>query len=134
MQKFKILPDGLVKSGTASYEVSNDLTKIDYHIEAKVGWLFFTKTLSYLGTYDIDPELLRSETFKPGTTKVVGGIVFNVVSIGKEIAILAFNGPSNLVGSARINVTENIAIIESITAKLTAAGRNVKLVLQKIEN
>lgn len=130
LHKFKILPEGLIKSGTAGYELSNDLHEIDYHIEAKVGWLFFTKTLSYLGTYEVDPNLLLSETFKLGEKKVIGNITFQVAATTKDSALVVFDGPSKLRGSAKLDTSEKVAVIQTLTATLEAAGRDVKLILE----
>lgn len=80
-QKFTVLPQGLVESGDATYQINTETGEASYTANVKVGMLFLAKTFAMGGPFKIDPKALKSDQVKVGMKVKLGAFALEVVSL-----------------------------------------------------
>lgn len=130
--RFKILPNGLVKGGSVSYEIDPDGT-VHYEAHILAGKWFVTIPYDYSGKYPVDTALLDPKRFVVGQTIIVGKLQLRVASMGQTTALLALSLPGyKATGTAILSTTSSLATLLSMDATASIAGFSVMLGLRKV--
>lgn len=87
-RNYRILPNGLVKGGTASYALGAGT--IEYVASVVAGKWIFTKTYDFKGTYKLDVPLPAPETLKVGQEIHIGPVRLIVVLVHDASVVLSF--------------------------------------------
>lgn len=129
--KFKILQNGLVRGGSASYEVDPS-GLIKYRGSIKVGKWLISKTYNFEGKHQIDPTLLAPGSLAPGNTIVVGYLVMKVMSLGQGSALvsLAVTG-EQATGTAILNTSKKVIELQTLDATVTVMGMQLAIGLRQ---
>lgn len=130
-QSFSVERAGIIKGGMASYTADLSTGAISYTAMINVGWAFITKTFKYEGTYQVDPNELKSRNLNE-----VGDIV-NIADLG----LMATNITGDIVtlnvavsgkamkGIAVGNISQDCISFSHLNANVEVSGFSLNIVL-----
>lgn len=115
-QKFTIVPQGLIQSGSADYSIDEKTGKGSASYDVIAGVWSFTKELKSTGAFKADPEQFKSSSVVKDKVIAVGDLKLTVLDVAKGeasvgIALQSDNG--DLTGLAKLDLTNQFLTIKS---------------------
>lgn len=130
-RNFRVLQNGLVQGGFASYLLNSQTGQIIYRASIKVGKWFLTKTYESKGTYQIDPTLLSPTNFTVGKTISVGALQIKVVSLSMGTALVSLTiAGQQTSGTAILSTASPVVSLQSLDATVRVLGMDLVVGLQ----
>lgn len=129
---YKVLPNGLVQGGMASYILNAVTGSIAYRASIRVGKWFFSKTYEFQGSYLVDPALLNPTNLAVGKVITIGQLQMKVVSLNPTSAMVSLIvlGQS-VTGTAILATTNPVLSLSSLDAKGRVLGLDLVLGLRQ---
>lgn len=118
---------GIIKSGFVEYTFADD-GMITYRGEVTAKVLFFSKTVPFQGTHQLDPAFLHSVGYIVGTVADFGMFKLTVMEIVAGIAKVNLEMPGYGAGTGVLNLTEDIIRIQLIDVKGRVGSYNIEIV------
>ncbi len=119
---FKVLPNGLVQGGMASYLL--DATGlITYRASIRIGKWFLAKTYESQGQYQVDPQLLKPSNLVVGKVITIGSLQMKVMSLSPNTALVSvsiFGQKAN--GSAILATNLPVVTLQSLDSSVNVFG------------
>ncbi len=132
-QILKVIPQGLVESGSVSLTVDTDTGLIDFN-ESIVGGIGpFTDTDAHSGELKIDPTLLLSKKILTGMKMSTGVATMYVSQIadGKATVNISLASPNiQMSGTAELDLSGEYIAIDHVLLTGTVSGDAVTLELE----
>lgn len=131
VQKFVVIPDGVIKGGEADYSFDSDAGTILYNCEID---LPFWRSKKYSGTYHINPDTLRSEKFwKLGNTVLIGPATFTVNLAKPSSALVSLSiVDKEVTGTIRLDTSQEFAKIVQVSGVGQMVGISYNIILVPI--
>jgi len=127
-QNYIIKKNGAIKGGTASYSVDFETGEIKYDASAIGGFLFFTKTYAFSGTYKVDPELLKSANLRESGELRIETLKFFVTSVHpNHVEVDLEVEGKDMKGEAIIDTSQEFVKVDSMLALARVAGFEITL-------
>lgn len=132
MRYFRIVPNDVVRSGSASYHLDPIAKKVSYSLKAFVKKWLFKKTIDETGTLDINPDDYKSDKFRHvGKALKFGPLSVLVVQVKDNTCkadVWAEQG--NVKGKAYFDLSEEHVNLVSLSATGSYMGITFKVNLQ----
>jgi hypothetical protein len=131
---FKILQNGIVKGGSASYSLDPVLGIITYHCVVCVGALFISKSYTFQGSYKIDPSILQSSGLQIGKTITIGNLALTVISIqGTEATVSCAVIGQDAKGTASLDCSQQYVSLNTLDSTLNLYGFNLDIGVRRLD-
>lgn len=133
-QTLKVIPNGVIESGSAKLSIDEVKGLIDEVSVAVVGVSIFNKTLTDHSDFKIDPNLLKSASITDGLQLSFGVVSIHVDSVANKVAAVSIVVKSpdlDLKGPASIDLSGPYISIMHILLNGTASGMSVTLELEQ---
>lgn len=129
---FKVLPNGLVQGGMASYFLDAAKGLINYRASIRVGKWFLSKTYESQVTYQADPTLLNPTNLVVGKVITIGSLQMKVVSLAQNSALVALTVVGqNATGTAILLTNLPVVTLKSLDATVNVFGMDLVLGLRQ---
>lgn len=125
-QSFKILPNGLVRGGRATYVIDLGTGNVYYSADIKVG--FFTKSTH--GVFQCELSLLRSSSVVEGAVIKIGSVTFKILSVAQEarVALVRMTVDSGSIeGSVRMDLSGEYVRVTALDGTASAWGMTLTI-------
>lgn len=129
---FKVLPNGLVQGGFASYLLNAQTGVIIYRASIQVGKWFLSKTYESHGQYQVDPTLLNPTNLQVGKVITIGSLQMKVMSLSQGTALVAITiQGQSATGTAILNTQGPVIALQSLDATVTVIGLTLAIGLRQ---
>jgi hypothetical protein len=131
-RNFKVMQNGLVQGGFASYLLSPSTGQIIYRASIRVGKWFLTKTYENHGTYQIDPTLLNPTNITVGKVLTIGDLQMKVMSLAQNTAIVSISIiGQDATGTAILSLVTNVVALQALDATVKVLGMSLVIGLRQ---
>lgn len=120
---YKVLSNGLVQGGMASYVLDEAKGLITYRASIKVGKWFLSKTYESHGQFQVDPTLLNPTNLVVGKVITIGSLQMKVVSLGQNTALVSIVIiGQNASGTAILSTNLPVIALQTLDASVNVFG------------